>query len=240
MDCLGRLLYAWIIALAAIQPVCAQTAQPVSWYFEGIRLNDAGYKLLFTAVMDEGWHVYSQNTGEIMQTKVEFELSGEFELAGNLEESPNSIERFDPVFRMPVKWFERSAWFSQAIKLTAPATVVKGKVIFTCSNNIEYLPVKVINFSIAVKADNIINDTVMAHVTTAAVTDLKELLAQDQINEMSATSEPNYPIAPVWLVAFGAVLGGLTVWLAQRLMARFNQTASLSASGISTKKDSAH
>jgi thiol:disulfide interchange protein DsbD len=49
----------YCVAMAS-QPV-AQKNDPVKWHFSAVQLGDKKARLIFTASIDRGWHIYSQS-----------------------------------------------------------------------------------------------------------------------------------------------------------------------------------
>lgn len=135
--------------------IYAQVKAPVKWHFSAVQKSDKEAELVFTATMDEGWHIYSQflEEGGPLPTTFTFSTSPDYERIDKVKEESTPIEKFDPTFMMPVVWFDKTALFTQRIKLKVPATTVKGKVEFMACTDYECLLPEEVVFSIEVKAE---------------------------------------------------------------------------------------
>jgi thiol:disulfide interchange protein len=142
--------------------VDGQIKKPIKWHFESNETAKGEAELRFIAILDEGWHVYSQFLGGEgpAPTTFTFESSKDYELVSKVSESPNGVESFDSTFGIAVKWFEGTAIFTQRIKMKVPTTVVKGTVTFMVCTNQECLLPETINFNIAVNVKEIPNPKV--------------------------------------------------------------------------------
>src|SRR3954469_19737455 len=91
----------------------------IQWHFSSIEQSGSEWKLLFTAAVDRGWHVYSQSVGEggPMPTSIGFDESGSYKLIGKTIESGDVRKSYDSTFMMDVTWYEGHVIFSQRIKV---------------------------------------------------------------------------------------------------------------------------
>ncbi len=136
----------------------AQIKKPTQWHFESAELKNGEAELQFVAILEEGWHIYSQHLGGEgpAPTVFEFETSQDYTLAGKALEGDNPIDSYDSTFEIKVRWYERSAVFKQKIKVYAPTTVVKGSVTFMVCTKVECLLPETIRFNIAVNVKDYI------------------------------------------------------------------------------------
>jgi Thiol:disulfide interchange protein DsbD, N-terminal len=121
------------IALVISTNVFAQILDPVKWTTSVEKLSETEYKLISTATIDAGWHLYSQTVpdGGPIPTGFIYERNGKYLKKGNTKEDKgHTIE--DPVFEMEIKYFENQATFKQRIKL-------KAKGVFVINATIEYM-----------------------------------------------------------------------------------------------------
>jgi hypothetical protein len=107
-----------------------QIVEPVKWLLSSKKISDCEYELIFTAVIEEGWHVYSltMKGGEgPYPARIIIDKSADYELVGPpTEDKP--IKTFDKVFDMQVAYFEKTVIFRQKIKLkAAKEVIIKGK-----------------------------------------------------------------------------------------------------------------
>ena len=119
------LLFFWTLGL--------QAQEPVVWTTDLEKTTDTEYLLIFRAVMQPKWHLYSQNLPKDGPLPTEFVFEGAgtaFELLGKTEES-RSVTAFDPIFAMDLSWFEGEATFRQKIRLLQPELgTVSGEINF--------------------------------------------------------------------------------------------------------------
>lgn len=120
----------------------AQVLTPVKWNFSFKSISKNEAELVFTATIDKGWHLYSQDipAGGPIPTKFTFEKGMGFLPFGKISE-PVATEVFDKQFNMKVKYFSVVAVFRQKVKvMSAKPVVVKGSVEFMCCNDESCLP----------------------------------------------------------------------------------------------------
>ena len=129
-----------------------QMLTPVKWSYAFKKLNAAEAIVYVKATVDEGWHLYSQTVkeGGPVKTTFTFAKSPAYTLMGNTVE-PKPITKFEKTFDMDVAYFEKTALFSQKVKLKGKSAVVKGTVEFMVCDDKQCLPPEEISFSIAVK-----------------------------------------------------------------------------------------
>ena len=129
-----------LFSLAAIaQPPGTPTAQePVKWAITAVQQPGA-WDLVFTASIDDGWYVYSQeNFGDEgpMPTAFAFDTVPYFTLSGTTAETgDHKKEGIDPVFQMKVKKYAGHAVFTQRIQTDAPERPVTGRFDFMTCND---------------------------------------------------------------------------------------------------------
>ena len=126
----------------------AQLADPVHFTTATRQLSDNRLEVTFRATIDDGWHVYSTDLdgGPTPATFTLEEHEG-VALDGNLKAGAGEKQEFDPVFNMPVRYFERSATFTQRLKITAPKYKVKGYLEYGACNDQSCLPPTQVEFS---------------------------------------------------------------------------------------------
>ena len=98
----------------------AQMADPVHFSSELKILNEQEGEIIFKAVIDAGWHVYSTdlgNGGPIEASLTVNKMEGA-ECVGKLSPRGQEIKTFDQLFGMEVRYFEQHATFVQKIRFT--------------------------------------------------------------------------------------------------------------------------
>lgn len=120
----------------------------VNWDFS---YNSKDQSLLFTARMDEGWHIYSMTTDPSsgpVPTSFHFEKSKKVKLSGSVAE-PVPTQEYDPNFEADVAFFEKQVTFAQKIKFKK-AGKVQGHVTYMTCNATMCLPPIDVEFSITI------------------------------------------------------------------------------------------
>ena len=97
----------------------AQILDPVKWTSKVEKKSDTEYVLIFDAVIEEHWHVYSQFTpdgGGLPMEVIFNNAEGNYEAAGKTEES-ETVTAFNDIFGVDEAFFEEDAQIKQSIKL---------------------------------------------------------------------------------------------------------------------------
>ena len=101
-----------------------QIADPITWDAHLEKQNDSIYNLVFTAKLEKGWHLYSQEIGEDGPIPTTFSFSSSpqtYELLGKTSE-PEIPAIYDEVFGMDIKYFKKEAVFVQSLKIHDPVS----------------------------------------------------------------------------------------------------------------------
>ncbi len=100
----------------------AQMMEPVKFSSSLKMLNNNEAEIVFSANIDDGWHVYSTdlgNEGPIEASLHVNKLEGA-ELVGKLKPRGKEVEQFDQMFGMKLRFFEKHATFVQRIRFNKP------------------------------------------------------------------------------------------------------------------------
>lgn len=128
---------------------------PVDWTFTAEAIGENEYRLLLTATIEKGWHLYSQHLppddGPI-PTTFRFDEADGLELTGETKELGEAITEYDPNFMMELTYFARSATFEQTIKVDEGVKVVTGELEYMVCDDKMCLPPELVEFEI--KLDN--------------------------------------------------------------------------------------
>ena len=141
-----------LIILFTISFSFAQIRKPVQWSFSSKMINATTYEIHLTAVIEAGWHIYSQTTpdGGPVPTSISFGKNPLLTLSGKTKEVGKLEQHKEPLFGgIAVKQFSDNIDFVQTIKLKGKAkTSVNGSVTFMSCNDHECLPPTKQTFSI--------------------------------------------------------------------------------------------
>ena len=107
----------------------AQILEPVQWTVETEKLNKNEYNIVFKAEIEDGWHLYSQNTpfGGPMPLYFDFIDTLGIERIGGVAE-PKAIVHYSDIFEIDEHFFEKEAVFTQRVKLLDDAATVSGVI----------------------------------------------------------------------------------------------------------------
>lgn len=114
-----------------------QILDPVHWTYEFKSLDEGEAELIFTANIDNNWHLYSAylEEGGPKPTSFIFDDNESIELMGKIEEKSEVEEVFDSIFEIKVRFFSNKAVFSQKIKFKGDINEIKGVIEYmTCDD----------------------------------------------------------------------------------------------------------
>ncbi|AXG74513.1 thiol:disulfide interchange protein [Flavobacterium arcticum] len=117
-----RKLTYFVFMLFAFITANAQILDPVKWTSKVEKKSDTEYLLIFDAVIEDHWHVYSQFTpdgGGLPMEVIFNNAEGNYEAAGKTEES-ETVTAFNDIFGVDETFFEEDAQIKQSIKLLNP------------------------------------------------------------------------------------------------------------------------
>ena len=125
----------------------AQMADPVHFTSQLKELGNDEAEIIFTAKIDQGWHVYSTNLtdGPIAATFNVVKMEG-VEKVGKLRPRGNEQKVFDKLFDMEVRYFENTATFVQKIKFTKPKYVIDCYLEYGACNDQMCMPPSTVEF----------------------------------------------------------------------------------------------
>jgi len=131
----------------------AQIYDPVEWStsVEKVGQSEDEYQLIFSAEIEEGWHLYAQDVpeGGPVPTTFLFQENESYDLIGNTQEE-EGITLNDPVFEMRIKYFEDQAVFQQKVKLLKDTSIINVSVEFMVCDDERCLPPAIEEFKIYV------------------------------------------------------------------------------------------
>jgi thiol:disulfide interchange protein len=211
----------------------AQDALPVKWKFTTKQLSDCEYDLVFTAAIEDTWHMYSLKVVDDgpLPTVIKFKKNSDIELVGKVTQSKPVVE-FDKMFDATVEFYKHTATFKQRIKLKSDKKIIlKGEYEWqacTDSKCIASPPVESFEFTLqgspacisadaAVTATAAATETVVADTTPDTVTEIAKVDPSKQ--KISVDSAPVAPTEPVhesrswWGIFLAGFIGGFAALL---------------------------
>lgn len=132
--------------LLLVTVVMAVQAQ-VSFTVKYKRVNPTTVDIVFTGTAQPGWHIYSTNIGEGGPTRATFgvdKIKGA-KLKGGLKGGPGAKTMQDPIFEMPVTYYEGRATFTQRVELLDKDYELKGYLKYGACNDENCLPPTSVN-----------------------------------------------------------------------------------------------
>ena len=132
--------------LLLVTVVMAVQAQ-VSFTVKYKRVNPTTVDIVFTGTAQPGWHIYSTNIGEGGPTRATFgvdKIKGA-KLKGGLKGGPGAKTMQDPIFEMPVTYYEGHATFTQRVEVLDKDYELKGYLKYGACNDENCLPPTSVN-----------------------------------------------------------------------------------------------
>lgn len=129
--------------------VVAQMQDPVHFKTEWKSISANEAEIIFSATIDPGWHVYSTDLGDggPTQATINIDKISGAALDGKLKPGSNEIKKMDPIFEMEVKFFEKTAKFTQKVKLNGGKYSVSGYLEYGACNDENCLPPTSVDFT---------------------------------------------------------------------------------------------
>jgi len=139
-----RLVTLFAALLWSYNALQAQHFDPVEWNYVLTAKGENEYELRFTALIDEGWTVYSQyiEEGGPVPTTIYYENEEIVELLGEAEEKGYKKEGMDPIFEMEVIKFLAQEPYEivQRIKVLNPDEDLVGYLTYMTCDDERCLP----------------------------------------------------------------------------------------------------
>ena len=135
-----------------------QMVNPVHFSSQLKKLKGNEGEIVFSATVDDGWHVYSTdmgNDGPISATFNVVKMEGA-EPVGKLTPRGNIIKQYDKMFGMELRFFEKKAQFVQKIRFTKPQYVIDCYLEYGACNDEMCLPPTEVAFKESGEAPSIL------------------------------------------------------------------------------------
>ena len=138
-----------LLMVISCMSVVAQMQDPVHFKTEWKSISANEAEIIFSATIDPGWHVYSTDLGDggPTQATINIDKISGAALDGKLKPGSNEIKKMDPIFEMEVKFFEKTAKFTQKVKLTGGKYSVSGYLEYGACNDENCLPPTSVDFT---------------------------------------------------------------------------------------------
>jgi len=126
-------LHVIFLLLLSTTLIKAQVADPINWGFKANKLEGNKYEIIFSASIDQGWHLYSISQPEDGPQAIAFAFkqTPDFKLIGKVKEVTKATTEYDKIFKLNVSYFVKSATYSQVVELVnADSTLIIGNIDF--------------------------------------------------------------------------------------------------------------
>ena len=144
----------FMIFLVVVSTNCfSQKVLPVTWSFATVNQGKHEAELTFTAIVNDGWHIYSQliESGGPIPTSFTFTPAVDYNLDGKVVEPNDPVKAYDKAFEMNITYFTSKVVFVQKINYSKPGIVVKGILKFMACNGEQCIPPQDVEFNFMLK-----------------------------------------------------------------------------------------
>ncbi|HLP51956.1 MAG TPA: cytochrome c biogenesis protein CcdA [Chitinophagales bacterium] len=147
-----------LLLIVVLLPLCitAQILHPVKWVWKAEPAGKDEYKLVFTAAIEPGWHIYSLQPAAdgFVRTGITFSPNQATVLIGKTTERGDKVhEAFDENMGFAMKQFEGTMVCEQLVKVKAD-TKLKGMLeCMACKESC--IPAELIEFEFDLKANSV-------------------------------------------------------------------------------------
>ncbi|MDD4514961.1 cytochrome c biogenesis protein CcdA [Massilibacteroides sp.] len=208
-------IYSILLFLVLVITAHAQILTPVKW---DIKLEQTGKpekEIVFTAVLDAGWHLYDMDLpeGGPVSTSFTFEKIKGVELVGKPIASVAPTTVYDELFSMNLRWYADKVSFKQKIKVTDPAKFnLVGEVEFMACNDETCLPPDRVEFNFNKKNISITDVQSASETEGEKVADLGE--GEDSVAEevQETKTIPTIPVVKLENKAIDNVVSADALW----------------------------
>ena len=147
-----KIVFLFLVIMMAAS-VNAQKLNPVKWTFEAVKKSDKQYEIVFTAIVDAPWHIYSQfvKKGPV-PTSVKIKKNPLVQVNGAVKEIGKIEKKFDKNFGAEIAYFSNKVQFVQTITLKAASkTSISGEVEYMVCNDERCLPPTKVPFEVTIQ-----------------------------------------------------------------------------------------
>ena len=237
---MSRLITILLVVFSVLPTVDAQEfLDPVKWEVSTEKKSDNTYIIHMDAVIDAGWHLYSQKQfGEEFEgpiaTEFEYVGAGEsFNLIGETIE-PDLAPVFDPVFELDVIYFDEEVRFSQEIEITDPALLsIDLSVYYSVCDDEKCLPPDVKEFTVNLESGSAEVSTLEVSEEDKVKSAALDLDLKGEETYLSQTEKSRKGYFTIFLLGF---VGGLIALLTPCVFPMIPLTVSFFTKGGSDKR----
>lgn len=130
----------------------AQSDQKVKWQFTTVKKGDKLYEVRFTATIEKGWHLYSQQQSAdaiALPTSISFSKNPLLEIKGKLREEGRLFDEVEAATRSRSRYYLNKVVFIQQVLVKKNIkTSLSGDIEFMVCDDRQCLPPGVVKFSV--------------------------------------------------------------------------------------------
>ena len=143
-----RKVFLSLVMLTAIVIGSSAQTSPVSFSTKEKRTANDEIEISFTAAIENGWHVFPTNlpSGGPIPTTLTIEQCDGAQAIGSLHSKGQEKEEYSDVFGMKLRFFERTATFSQRFRITGSSYRIKGYLRYASCNATMCMPPRNVEF----------------------------------------------------------------------------------------------
>ena len=188
----------------------AQILDPVKWSTQIEKKSDGNYLLTFNAVIENGWHMYSQYTAEGGSLPLEVLFKnpkGNFELIGKAKESKTKTA-YNDIFEVNETFFEKKAQLTQEIKLiNSKISKVEVSLNYqackeSCINLEKSFTFLIPSKTTDLAASELVADTTNTDVDTTTVKNQAEAVSPIKSESISESTVDEMGLWSIFIIAF--------------------------------------
>ena len=188
----------------------AQILDPVKWSTQIEKKSDGNYLLTFNAVIENGWHMYSQYTAEGGSLPLEVLFKnpkGNFELIGKAKESKTKTA-YNDIFEVNETFFEKKAQLTQEIKLiNSKISKVEVSLNYqackeSCINLEKSFTFLIPSKTTDLAANELVADTTNTDVDTTTVKNQAEAVSSIKSESISESTVDEMGLWSIFIIAF--------------------------------------
>ncbi|HOT15980.1 MAG TPA: cytochrome c biogenesis protein CcdA [Bacteroidales bacterium] len=230
----------FIITLLSAFTLYGQIADPVKWTFSHKVINENEVNLVFTANIDNGYHMYGAyfKEGGPIRTGFTFNPSADYQLKGKIVETTKPTIKKDPFFdNMEISIHAKKAVFTQKVRIEKSNTTIKGKLEYMACTDESCLPPVEKEFAFDIKMPEKIASQ---KVDTIVKPDTLQIIASEKvdstaINTPLKSAEPLKSESSLWVFFLVALLAGFAGTITPCVFPMIPMTVSYFMQGANNK-----
>ena len=145
------IVFAIIAVLSSMSTKCQN---PVNWVYSSKKIADKTYEVHITAIIQNGWHLYSQTQPKeaiAIPTSIKFTKHPLITFKENVKEIGKLEKHKEPALDIEQWQYSEKVEFVQVLVIKSNVkTNINGSIEFQACTNEKCLPAKVVEFSVGI------------------------------------------------------------------------------------------